>query len=203
MTVLTMPSFIKFATCRFGLQANTRTFSSPFDRSTQTLEMAGARWVGTYTLPRLKYAQAREMRAFLTALKGQAGRFFAYDPPYEEIGAAGSLLGTPLVDGGSQTGESLDLKGLNSGETGILLEGDYFSINGELKIVKYGTQLDADSSGRGTVEFIPSLRTSPADNDPIVWTSPRVTMMLASDDEGYWEEEPLFWSFSFSAHEVF
>jgi hypothetical protein len=69
--------------------------------------------------------------------------------------------GTPLVAGASQTGASLNTDGWPATTT-VLKAGDYFSVNGELKMVT--ADCVSDASGNATVEFAPILRSAPADN---------------------------------------
>jgi hypothetical protein len=69
--------------------------------------------------------------------------------------------GTPLVAGASQTGASLNTDGWPATTT-VLRAGDFFSVNGELKMVI--ADCVSDASGNATVEFAPILRSAPADN---------------------------------------
>lgn len=72
--------------------------------------------------------------------------------------------GTVLVDGGSQTGTSLDVDGL----TGIPQQGDTFTIAGVDKV--YTVTADATVvSGASTLSISPTLASSPADNAAITF----------------------------------
>lgn len=74
--------------------------------------------------------------------------------------------GTVLVDGGSQTGTSLDVDGLNS----VPQIGDTFSINGVEKVytVTAAPTLTGDAA---TLTIAPALDSSPADNAVITFLS--------------------------------
>ncbi len=143
MTTLSMPVTPKLSRARWGLQSNTRVFTSSFNRFAQTQELGGARWTGTFTLPAMKVASADAWTAFLSQLLGSSGRFFGFDP--QKTSPRGSALGTPLVSGASQTGKSLITDGWNAGELGLLLAGDYFQVGTELKMVT--ASVDSDSAG--------------------------------------------------------
>jgi hypothetical protein len=72
--------------------------------------------------------------------------------------------GTVLVDGGSQTGNSLDVDGLTTPPR----EGDTFTING-VNLVYTVTANATLSSGSSTLSISPNLDSSPADNAAITF----------------------------------
>lgn len=81
----------------------------------------------------------------------------------------GTLNGTPVVDGGGQTGHSINIRGATSSQTGWIKAGDIFRWGNTLHMCT----LDADSdiSGDVTVEFVPEIRNSPSDGDSVVVTA--------------------------------
>ncbi|MEE8502605.1 MAG: hypothetical protein V3S23_07815 [Kiloniellales bacterium] len=200
MPTLTMPAAPGFRASRFGLIANTQTFRSPLDGTVQTLELTGARWQAKYELPPMTRAQAAAWIAFLTDLLGSAGRLYGFDP--DARAARGSALGSPQVAGAGQSGKSLFVDGWSELETGLLLPGDYFEVNGELKMVT--AQADSDSAGEALIAFTPSLRTSPADNAALTLDNPKATMMLVDDTQAFWDaDRASIYGISFSAVEAF
>ncbi len=200
MPTLTMPSTPGFRASRFGLMANTQTFRSPLDGTVQTLELTGARWRVNYELPPMKRAQAAAWTAFLTELLGWAGRFFGFDP--DARSPRGSGLGSPLVNGAGQTGKTLIVDGWSELETGLLLPGDYFEVGGEFKMAT--APAASDSSGEATLAFTPPLRASPADGAALTLVDPKVTMMLADDEQAFWDaDRASLYGISFAGVEVF
>ncbi len=200
MPTLTMPSTPGFRASRFGLMANTQTFRSPLDGTVQTLELTGARWRANYELPPMKRVQAAAWTAFLTELLGSAGRFFGFDP--DARSPRGSGLGSPLVNGAGQTGKGLIVDGWSELETGLLLPGDYFEVGGELKMAT--APAASDSSGEATLAFTPPLRASPADGAALTLVDPKVTMMLADDEQAFWDaDRASLYGISFAGVEVF
>lgn len=201
MATLTMPTSPGFKTARFGLIANTRTFRSPTNRSAQTLELPGSIWSVEFGVAPMRGdgVDAAEWATFLTELMGEAGRFFGFDP--KRTTPRGSNLGTPLVDGAAQTGKSLATKGWDATETGLLLRGDYFTVNDEYK--KVTASVDSDGGGLATINFISPLRASPSDSAVITTTDPTAIMKLVGDNQGMWDENILIHGFSFSGEEVF
>jgi len=200
MPTLSMPASPGFRASRFGLIANTQTFRSPLDGTVQTLELTGARWQANYELPPMTRAQAAAWTAFLTSLLGSAGRFHGFDP--DARAPRGSALGSPQVAGAGQSGKSLFVDGWSELETGLLLPGDYFEVNGELKMVT--AQADSDSGSEALVAFTPPLRASPADNAVLTTGNPKSTMMLVDDKQAIWDaDRSSVYGISFAAIETF
>jgi hypothetical protein len=108
----------------------------------------------------------------------------------------------PTVQGASQTGNSLATEGWKNNATGLLLPGDYFGVNGELKIVT--AQADADNYGNATLNFRPPLRSSPADGAVLDLVQPTTEFMLTGPDvEWNVNEGNLFADFVIDAVEAF
>jgi hypothetical protein len=165
----------------------------------QTIEMPSARWRFSFTLDQLEEADAALMQAFLAQLRGQAGRFFMYN--MARTAPRGIATGTPLVKGASQTGTSLITDGWTISQTGILKAGDFFSVNGELKMVV--ADCNSDSGGNATITFEPPLRAAPADNAALTTASPTATFKLTADDNGWSTRAPLWTTFNLQGVEVF
>lgn len=197
--MLVMPSYPAFRSSRFGLRANTQSFESPLTRSVQTLELTGARWFATYELPPMKRSQVAVWMAFLIGLQGRAGRFYGYDPDCRR--PRGSGAGAPLVNGAGQSGSSLITDGWAALEP-VLKAGDYFTVNGELKMVT--ADASANGAGQATIAFKPSLRASPADNAALTLNDASCTMMLIDDEQAAWDADAIsVFGLRFSGVEVF
>ena len=76
----------------------------------------------------------------------------------------------PLVNGGSQVGDTLVIDGCSPSVTGFLLPGDYIQLGSSTttQLYKVLTQVDTDASGNATLDLWPNLRSSPADNSTII-----------------------------------
>ena len=88
LPVQPLPFFLKPAESALNIQAHTSVFSSPFTRTTQTVDLPGALWVLEASFPPLsKEAHITELRAWSARLRGRAGRFLfpayccRYAPP--------------------------------------------------------------------------------------------------------------------------
>lgn len=186
MTILTWPVLTRAAPrlVRWGLTSNTMSFSSPLSGAMQTVEMPGARWRCSFVMENLAEADAALLQALLVQLRGQANRLLLHN--FARPTPRGTATGTPLVNGASQTGVSLITDGWTAGIT-ALRTGDFFGVNGELKMVT--ADAVADGSGNATISFEPPLRSSPADNAAITTTKPLAIFMLSSPDSG-WDTQP-------------
>ena len=195
-----MPSSPGFTSCRFGLETNTQTFTSPLTKATQRMLLGGARWTATYSLPAMTRDRAAYWKAFFDLLEGQTNTFNAFDPDCKTPRGAGT--GLPLVNGGSQTGSALVIDGCTPG-TVFLKAGDYFWCNGEMK--RLTSDAPADGSGNATLNFKPAMRASPPDNAAVTVIKPTCAMILADDMQGMWEcnAQGIYQPKTFTAMEVF
>lgn len=198
MTVLTFPS-VDIASFSFGLRTNTQQFISPLSGTTQTQALPGSAWAATYTLVAKKRADMAEIQAFLAALQGPAGRFYARVEGSKDL--LGTGAGTPMVNGADQTGRALETDGWDASQT-VLKAGDYFQVSNELKMMT--ADAVSDGSGNATLNFSPPLRARFADNTPIVVSSPTCIMRLVDDGQMQWTTNASgFQDLTFSAVESF
>lgn len=199
MTILTIPKQNDFRNSTFGLEENTETFQSPISNTIQTLARTGARWYLTINYVPLKRADAQEVIAFLSKLRGRVNSFNGFDPiatsPLGDV--SGSTL---LVNGASQTGTSLVCDGAKV-STLVLKAGDYIEVNNELKMVT--DDATSDGTGNITINFSPSLRSSPSDNASITTTNPNCEMKLTEDNVTWSQNTDGTYNISFSGIEVF
>lgn len=200
MTAINLPVATGIVTSRFGLETNTQSFTSPFTKAVQRVSLGGSRWAWTASLPAMTRAQAAAWKSFFDQLEGAAGTFYGFDP--DCIVPRGQALGTPLVNGGSQTGSSLIIDGCTANTT-FLKAGDYFSVNGEYK--RMTADALVDGSGNATLHFKPALRASPANNAVITVDRPTCTMALVDDMQAMWEcnVSGVYQPKTFAAIEVF
>ena len=200
MAVYALPS-ADFTTASFGLRSNTQTFSSPLSGVTQVVELTGARWYANYTVAPLSASAAGEWIAFLSKLRGQANQFYGYDPA--RTTAQGALGGTPLINGGSQTGNSLVTDGWSASVTNVMKAGDYLAYATTSGRSLHMVVADANSDGSGNAAFTiePAIRVSPANNATIITASPSCVMRLTSPEITWNESYMKFHGISFSAEE--
>mgnify|MGYP006405241647 CR=1 FL=1 len=199
MATISMPTS-NFVSASFGLRANTQTFISPLTGKLQTLELTGSKWYATYTTVPLSASAAGEWLAFLVKLRGQANSFFAYDPA--RTTAQGTPTGTPLVNGASQTGNSLITDGW-SNSTLVLKAGDYIAVDATQRQL-YMVTADATTNGSGevTLSIEPSIRVSPENNAGITVSSAACVMRLEGPEVTWNESRAKFFGITFSGMET-
>jgi hypothetical protein len=74
------------------------------------------------------------------------------------------------TSGTVQSGSNLHTKGWPVSTSGLLLTGDWFEINGELK--QLTAPVSSDAAGLAYMQFRPGVAGSPADNDPVIVQEP-------------------------------
>lgn len=148
----------------------------------------GNGWYKVSVIARLPSSTSITAEAYMadssgaTSYTGTTGAMFAW-----QVGA--TLSSVPVKNsvahnqaapaGIAPTGGMMYLKGLPASTDGLLLPGDFFEVNGELKQVTMS--LDSDAAGRGIVQFRPGLARPPADNDPIIILNPLGRFALAQN----------------------
>lgn len=156
---------------------------SPFSYAEQVYDWQGEVWDIEGTLPLIATRDMSETyQTFVIKLKGRRGTFLFPLPSH--IGTArGTWAGTPVVNGASQTGDTLDIKGLTAGVTGIIKAGDYFNLGSGANLRLYKILDDADSNGSGltTVNIWPSLRSSPADEAEVTFTDVKILLRMKEE----------------------
>lgn len=85
---------------------------------------------------------------------------------------------TSSATGTAQTGVAMYVKGLPESSNGLLLPGDWFEVNGELKQCTH--PLNSDASGAGYLQFEPPLVRSPSNDDPIIFAQPMGKFLVSN-----------------------
>lgn len=118
--------------------------------------------------------------AFVEQQRGQYGNFLLALPGY--TAPLGSWVGSPVVDGASQTGYTLNLRGFTATQTGVAKAGDLIRIGAtDLKVYRIAADADSDGAGLATVTLVQALMASPADAAAITSSNVQFTMACASD----------------------
>jgi hypothetical protein len=115
-------------------------------------------------MPPLTGAQAPAWIAFLMSLRGTLNVFQIGDPLSRA--PQGSGAGSPVVNGGAQTGYMLATRGWTAGASGVLLPGDWLQIG--YRLYRNLGIANADGSGAATLSIWPQIRESPADGAALV-----------------------------------
>lgn len=108
--------------------------------------------------------------------------------------------GELFVDGAGQLGTQLNYYGADPFEQ-VFKVGEYFSVNGELKIATFNS--NSGSGGTGTVVFEPALRNPPPDNEPVSIARPTATFRLIAPVGGWTLRPNRLHSFTLNAVETY
>lgn len=179
--MITFPS-VNAGSEMWTLEFNNQTHSSPLSNVEKEIELPGARWRASLPFTHPTSDNARELTAFVTAMRGKTGRTKVV--PYAAKTTRGTPSGSPTVNGGGQTGGTLVTQSWPISTT-VLRAGDYFEVNGELKMITADATTDA--GGNVTLQFSPNLHASPTTGAAITYTNPGCTMKLANPSQAAWE----------------
>lgn len=158
---------------------------SKFSYAEKVYDFGGEAWQIEGSLPLMDRDVAEKYVSFLFKLKGRKGTFL-FPLPSNIFGARGSWGGTPVVDGGSQTGNTLNIRGLPTGITNVIREGDLINLGtaGSTRLYRVLDNVNSDGSGEASLTIWPSLRTSPTDGDSITYQNPKLLLRL-DDNTSY------------------
>ena len=199
---LTLPSHKKPSNITFRAVNTVGITQSPFTYAQQAVAHSGQRWECDVTLPQMSRADAEQWIAFLVSLRGQFGTFTLGDP----TGASprGSAGGTPLVNGASQTGGTLNIDGCTASQTGWLKAGDYIQLGTAGTATLHKVLADADSNGSGEVslDIWPYIRTAPANDATVVVTNTVGRFRLASNQQNWNINEASIFGMTFGGVEA-
>lgn len=191
---LTFPTTVAPVSSRFELVSLVGFARSPFSGAGQAQQWGGFMWRASIVMPGMLRAAADEYVAFFHKLRGRYGWFRM--PDFDRRVARGTW-GTPLVKGGGQSGNTIDIDGVGNATTRYA--GETFQIGDYLyQLVANNT---SDGSGNATLVFEPPLRSSPSDNAAITFTSASGLWRLDQNSVPYDSDAMGVHGFSFTAIE--
>lgn len=154
---------VAVSTVDMQVVGNTGLSVSPLIDSAQYIDRGGLKWRTVLNFLNRRGDQRADMMALIVQLRGQANQVRVEVSDNPKRGAYG---GTPLVAGGAQTGNTIDIDGCDQNVANWIRRGDYFSIQvgteHELKMCM--ADASTDGTGAVTLTFEPRLRASPNDN---------------------------------------
>ena len=198
---LTLPTITGIKQQTFGLQRAVSVTMSPFTYQEQVYQHEGERWSGLYTLPPMLKNHAAIWLSFLMKLRGRRGTFKAGDQDRKTI--QGATVGTVLVNGAGQTGNSINVDGVGATVTGAFKAGDYITIQGRLYMVT--DDANSNGSGEATLYIEPALRSgilAIADDATVLYTNTTALMRLDSNEQNWDTDHISKYGISFSFSEA-
>lgn len=196
MAVVTLPTSpgpraVRFAPVDFG-----GTQTGVLGGSSQRVNRLGNRWRCEVAMPAMTPADARKWAAALTR-----GLRNGVSWKIRQVGTPVGPIGSPLVAGADQAGDSLDI---DTATAGVWLRaGQWLSITTASVAYLYQVAQDVRvaDAGTATVEIEPPLRVTPADNDPVNIAAPVIEGLLAVPFEWGIDANRLVNGFSFTIEE--
>jgi hypothetical protein len=151
--------------------------ASPMSGSQQVQSWGGIWWEFEIEFTMHTAAEGRMMSAFWSKIGGRLGTFLFRDPSIQQMS-----LGTPLVNGASQTGKSLLTKGWTANKT-VLKAGDFIQLGavGTTRLHHVTADAVSGATGLATLSIEPALRYSPANSAALVVDAPAALLRLNDD----------------------
>ena len=192
-------------TARFIPVATVAGFTSPFTGQRQMFSYPNQHWRVDMNISAMNRTEGEALVGQLLSLNGSFGTFYLGDPLYTT--PKGIATGTPLLNGASQTGNTIITDGWTASQTGIVKAGDWLQVGtgSTRQLVKVTADANSDGGGNSTIEIWPRIRTAFGNNTSIITSSPTGVFALTSSDSGAWEidSDSLIKGVSISAYEAF
>jgi hypothetical protein len=202
LTIVPLPSAFSFTSVKkFALTRASNTVRSRYTGVRQTVVYPYAVWVLEANLVEYDNTQARLIRSFLSQLQGQKNGFRLPVPGHSK--PTTGFTGNALVNNPSGVSARANSFAIDNvaPSSNILNEGDYFTINDELKVAT--TSIASNASGQALLSFEPFMRKAVGDNTHVVFQNPTILMHMQDDDSASWGISPPYrHKVSFDAIEV-
>ena len=184
MAIVTLPSKFAFQSVEsFRLQRSSNTLRSRYTGQRQSVIFPFAVWFFEGTLVEYDGIEASKIRSFLVQLEGQKNNFRLPVPGYS-LPATGYAGASPLVNGATAArASSMSMRGVTA-NVPIFAEGDYFTVQDELKLVT--AAVSSNGTGLVTVNFQPPLRKAIADGVGVILVNPTILLNAAEDNAAEW-----------------
>ncbi len=187
MAIVTLPTNFAFSNIgSFRLQRASNTLRSKYTGQRQTILYPFAVWMIEGELRDYDGADAGKIRSFLGKLEGQANSFRLPVPGFS-LPLSGYASNLNISADALVRSNVVTVSG-GTANAAYLAEGDYITIQDELKLVTSLARLDA--SGNSTVNFTPPLRKAASVGTTLVSVNPTVLLTAADDDVADWSVGP-------------
>ncbi len=184
MSILEWPKEVIPTQENWQLLSNSKTFTSPFNGSSQTVRFPGSRWRCELTFNNLNEAKSRQLEALVASLDGMSGRVRISS--WIRKGKEG--YGTPKISSAGQSGSVLQTSGWKRNMR-VLQQGDRLTIGNELKMVV--ADVVSNNEGRAVISISPMLRTPPALDEEVIIKAPFGVFRLVDNEQGKFQHRRL------------
>ena len=184
MSILEWPKEVIPTQENWQLLSNSKTFTSPFNGSSQTVRFPGSRWRCELTFNNLNEEKSRQLEALVASLDGMSGRVKIAS--WIRKGRYG--YGSPRIAIPNQLGNRLETKDWKRNMR-VLQQGDRLTVGNELKMVV--ADVVSDNNGRANIPISPMLRTSPTVNEVLEVERPFGVFRLVDNEQGKFQHRRL------------
>lgn len=184
MSILEWPKAVIPTQENWQLLSNSKTFTSPFNGSSQTVRFPGSRWRCELTFNNLNEEKSRQLEALVASLDGMSGRVKIAS--WIRKGRYG--YGSPRIAIPNQLGNRLETKDWKRNMR-VLQQGDRLTVGNELKMVV--ADVVSDNQGRAIILISPMLRTSPTVNEMLEIERPFGVFRLVDNEQGKFQHRRL------------
>lgn len=173
---------------------------SPFSAEQQLYVHQGQWWEADVKLPVMKLSDAEDVLGAFLSLRGKEGSFLLPAVNTTPRGAGG---GTPVVDGASQTGHTLAIRGGPLSTSNWLKAGDWIQLGSgsSTRLHKVLVNASTDGTGKTTLDIWPRHRSSPADGASVTISACKGLFQLSSNVTEYSVEAAMRYGFAFGCRE--
>ncbi len=184
MSILEWPKEVIPTLENWQLLSNSKTFTSPFNGSSQTVRFPGSRWRCELTFNNLNEEKSRQLEALVASLDGMSGRVRISS--WIRKGKEG--YGTPKISSAGLSGSVLQTSGWKRNMR-VLQQGDRLTVGNELKMVV--ADVVSDNEGRAVISISPMLRTPPALDEEVIIKAPFGVFRLVDNEQGKFQHRRL------------
>lgn len=184
MSILEWPKEVIPTQENWQLLSNSKTFTSPFNGSSQTVRFPGSRWRCELTFNNLNEEKSRQLEALVASLDGMSGRVKIAS--WIRKGRYG--YGSPRIAIPRQLGHRLETKDWKRNMR-VLQQGDRLTVGNELKMVV--ADVVSDNQGYASIPISPMLRTSPTVNEKLEVERPFGVFRLVDNEQGKFQHRRL------------
>ena len=192
----TVPNVTAPSSIEWDPQEAVAITQSPFTGQTQTFDWQSSWLQGRVSFPPMTRYASDMWSSFIMQCRGQSKAFMLGDPKAKL--PKGCAMGSPVVNGASQTGYSVITRNWSASVTSLLLAGDYIQIG--YRMYKVLDNVTSDSSGNATLNIWPNLRDLPADGTTIQTRNCKGLFRLKSNNGNKFSINPS--SYGFTGFEI-
>lgn len=162
----------------FSYEAASRISESPYNFNQQVFQYTGGRWFVEAIFKVLTIDEVKPLQAALVGLQGNYGTF-TIGPVLGSTTTAAGAVGTALVNGAGQTGNTLSTDTWGYNNTKVLNAGDYLEIDsGFYQVI---SDVTTNGTGEADIDVFPQLR-EPADGSSIIYDNPQMLCRLLNNN---------------------